>query len=90
MVYQCQPALIRDLADNCQAPKCGGERPGASGGRERLTIRRLEYDTSILPRMIDVTDNLGNMNLKDILMEFNIEDIIDDTKEKGNIKTKKL
>lgn len=22
----------------------GGERPGASGGRERLTIRRLEYD----------------------------------------------
>ena len=40
--------------------------------------------------MIDVTDNLGNMNLKDILMEFNIENIIDDTKEKGNIETKKL
>jgi len=53
-------------------------------------LRKLEYDTSILPRMIDVTDNLGNMNLKDILKEFNIQDIIDDTKEKGNIKTKKL
>ena len=25
-------------------PACGSERPGASGGSERLTIRRLEYD----------------------------------------------
>ena len=44
VVYQCQPALTGDLADDCQAPECGSERPGASGGSERLTIRRLEYD----------------------------------------------
>lgn len=43
-----------------------------------------------MPRMLNVTNNLVNMNLKDILTEFNIQGIIDDTKEKGNIKSKKI
>ena len=53
-------------------------------------LKKSNDDTSIMPRMINVTDNLGNMNLKDILAEFNIQGIIDDTKEKCNIKSKKI
>lgn len=53
-------------------------------------LKKSNDDTSIIPRMINVTDNLGNMNLKDVLTEFNIQGIIDDTKEKGNIKSKKI
>lgn len=53
-------------------------------------LKKSADDTSIMPRMLNVTDNLVNMNLKDILTEFNIQGIIDDTKEKGNIKSKKI
>lgn len=53
-------------------------------------LKKSNDDTSIIHRMINVTDNLGNMNLKDILAEFNIQGIIDDTKEKGSIKSKKI
>ena len=53
-------------------------------------LKRSNDDTSIIPRMINVTDNLGNMNLKDILTEFNIQGIIDDTKEREQIKSRKI
>lgn len=53
-------------------------------------LKKYADDTSIIPRMINVTNNLGNMNLKDVLTEFNIQGIIDDAKEKGNIKSKKI
>lgn len=53
---------------------------------EEILIK-LNRDSSIIPRMINITDNLGNMDLKGILTEFNIQGIIDDTKE--NIKSKK-
>lgn len=53
-------------------------------------LKKSNDDTSVIPRMINVTNNLGNMNLKDILTEFNIQEIIHDTKEKGNIKSKKI
>ena len=41
-----------------------------------------------MPRMINVTDNLGNLNLKDILIEFNIQDIMNEN-QKSNIKLKR-
>jgi len=53
-------------------------------------LKKSNDDTSIIPRMINVTDNLGNMNLNDVLTEFKIQGIIDGTKEKGNIKSKKI
>lgn len=53
-------------------------------------LKKSNDDTSIVSRMINVTDNLGNMKLKDILIEFNIQDIIDNSKEKGNIKLKEI
>lgn len=39
--------------------------------------------------MINVTDNLGTMNLKDILTEFSIQGMTDDATEKSNVKLKK-
>ena len=53
-------------------------------------LKKSNDDTSIIPRMVNVTYSLGNMNLKDVLTEFNIQGIIDDTKEKGNVKSKKI
>lgn len=50
-------------------------------------LKKSNDDTSIIPRMISVTDNLGNMNLKDILIEFNIQDIMGKS-EKSNVKLK--
>ena len=50
-------------------------------------LKKSNDDTSIIPRMISVTDNLGNMNLKDILTEFNIQDIMGKS-EKSNVKLK--
>lgn len=37
--------------------------------------------------MLNVTENLGNMKLKDILIEFSIQDIICKN-EKSNVKLK--
>lgn len=46
-------------------------------------------DETIIPRMINVTNNLSNMNLKDVLAEFDMQNLFDDTKEKGKVKLKK-
>ena len=46
-------------------------------------------DVSIIPRMINVTNNLCNMNLKDVLREFNIQGIANDSKNNVVIKSKK-
>ena len=51
-------------------------------------LKKLNDDTSIMPRTINVTDNLGNLNLKDILIEFNIQDIMNEN-QKSNIKLKR-
>ena len=42
-------------------------------------------DPSIIPRMINTTDNLTKMNLKDILTEFDIQELL----SKNDSKTKK-
>lgn len=46
-------------------------------------------DTTITPRMINVANNLCSMNLKDVLKEFNIQGITDDSKNKVIAKSKK-
>lgn len=45
-------------------------------------LKKLSDDTSIIPRMINVTNSLVNMSLKDILIEFNIQEIMDNIKKR--------
>ena len=52
-------------------------------------LKKSSDDTSIITRMINVTDNLGNMNLKDVLTEFDIQDIMGKSK-KVDVKLKKI
>lgn len=52
-------------------------------------LKKAADDTSVIPKMINVTDNLGTMNLKDILTEFSIQGMTDDATEKSNVKLKK-
>ena len=51
-------------------------------------LKKLADDTSVMARMINVTSNLGNMDLKDVLTEFNIQGIMNEPKGKGNVKSK--
>lgn len=51
-------------------------------------LKKVNDDNSIISRMINVTNNLANLNLKDVLSQFDIKDIIDTTKEESNIKSK--
>lgn len=45
-------------------------------------LKKLSDDTSIIPRMINVTNSLVSMSLKDILIEFNIQEIMDNIKKR--------
>lgn len=53
-------------------------------------LKKSNNDNSIISRMINVTDNLGNMNLKDILIEFDIQNIMNDSKEKDDLSRKHI
>lgn len=39
-------------------------------------LKKSKSDSTIIPRMINVTDNLSNMSLKNIAMEFDMEELI--------------
>lgn len=51
-------------------------------------LKQMNVDDSVIPQMIDITDNLNSLNLKDILTKFNIENITVDTEKKEKIRTK--
>lgn len=44
-------------------------------------LKKSENDSTIISRMINVTNNLSNKNLKDILIEFDMQDLFSQTKE---------
>ena len=52
-------------------------------------LKKSNDDTSIIPRMVNATENLGNLNLRDILTEFDIQDIMGKSK-KVDVKLKKI
>lgn len=43
-------------------------------------LKKSKDDASIISRMINITSNLAEMSLKDIINEFNVQDIIDKSK----------
>lgn len=45
-------------------------------------LKKCPNDPTIIPRMINATNNLSNMNLTDILIEFDIQDLFGQSKEK--------
>ncbi len=51
-------------------------------------LKKLNDDNSIIPRMINVTNNLNSKNLKDILIDFDIKGIMDESKENSYTLTK--
>ena len=53
-------------------------------------LKKINYDSSIISRMIGITNKLYDMNLKDILLEFDIHGIMNDTQKTGDVKTKNL
>lgn len=53
-------------------------------------LKKSNDDGTIIQGMIDVTNNLSNMSLQTVLLEFSMQDLFCDTQEKDSAKLKKV
>ena len=53
-------------------------------------LKKTENDSTVITRMINVTNNLSNMKLQDILIEFDMQDIFSELKVFNDTKRKKM
>lgn len=53
-------------------------------------LKQTTTDSTAIVRMINVTNELGNMNLQNILFEFDIQELLSESKEKDNSKNPTL